>query len=232
MVRRIRAPEPRDWQWALIVLIALFALALAYFSGAYWGAPASLRASARQGQLARALKARSGENAKLRARVAFLTQSLALSKQSEADTKKLLFKQQAGEVALKKKLALYQGMFAQGTSSGPVDIAGLQIIPTANAHVYRFQIVLVRAKSGKHSYISGNCAIAVAGTRAGKPARLSSAQVLSGASPIKFKLRYFKNLAGTLRLPAHFKPKEVDISIASGTAPTTTSSYSWPLFKG
>ncbi|MGH8274787.1 MAG: DUF6776 family protein [Gammaproteobacteria bacterium] len=219
--------------FGLAVIIAALALALAYFAGVYWGAPAPVRTASGQGEVARALAAQSAANAKLRTRVAFLEQSLAMSRQSEADTKKAFFKQQASEVALKKKLAFYQGMFPQsGSGLAAVKIAGLQIIPDANAREYRFQIVLVRADATRRKPISGTCAIAITGTRDGKPARLSLAEVSSQNSPIKFKLRYFGNIGGSFRLPAGFEPKKVNVSIRAGDGSSADSSYDWSLFQG
>ncbi|MGH8160785.1 MAG: DUF6776 family protein [Gammaproteobacteria bacterium] len=216
-----------------MALIALLALALAYFAGVYWGAPAPVRSAARHDTLTRALKAQAGQNAKLRARVAFLEQSLAMATQSGAATKKALFDEQADEVALKKKLAFYQEMLQQGTSGSAVRIAGLQIVPTAGTRRYRFQIVLVRARhAGKHGLVSGTCAVSLLGERAGKSTRLKLDAVSATANPMKFRLRYFQNLAGTFRLPAGFAPRKVEVSVKVGDAASVTSSYSWSIFQG
>ncbi len=224
---------PRRGLVAAIVASALLALALAYFAGVYWGAPAPVRAAARHDTLARALKAQAGESAKLRARVAFLEQSLAIAKQSGAATRKALFNEQADEVALKKKLAFYQEMLQQGTDGATVKIAGLQIVPTAGARKYRFQIVLVRTRRpGKQGHVSGTCSITLVGERDGKPVRLPLDKLSASDNPMKFRLRYFQNLAGTFRLPAGFEPREVDVAIKVGDAASVTSSYSWSIFQG
>ncbi len=233
LVVRHEHPSRRRRLFALAVLAAVLALAFAYFAGAYWSASVSLRTAGASGQLRQALLAQSAANEKLRSRTAFLEQSLALSNQSEAATRKNLFDEQAKQVALRQKLALYEGILTQGEDRVPVKIAGLQIIPTGNAREYRFQIVLVRANGKADKSLSGSCGVTISGEKNGKALRLSLAKVMpDGADPIKFKLRYFSNLGGTLRLPAGFKPAKVDIVIKTEGAVDMTGSYSWPAFQG
>lgn len=208
------------------------ALVLAYFAGVYWGAPAHLRA-AEAGRLQKALAVQSAADDKLQARVAFLEQSLVLANQSEAATRKSLSEEQAKQVALRQKLAFYEGILNQGGDQSPVKIAGLQIIPTGNAHEYRFQIVLVRTRGRAAKPLSGTCELTISGERGGRDARLSLADLTSGgADPIKFRLRYFSNLAGTLTLPAGFTPDKLEIAVKTDGAAEMTGSYSWPAFRG
>lgn len=232
LVIRREGDGRRRRQLVLAALVAALALALAYFAGVYWGAPAPVRAAAGGGKIAQALAAQSAANAKLHSRVAFLEQSLAMSKQSEAATKKALFNQQASVVALKKKLAFYQGIFSQGSKPAVVKIAGLQVIPTANAREYRFQIVLVRKDATRRKPVSGTCAVAITGTRGGKPARLSLAEISPESNPIRFELRYFGNIGGSFRLPAGFEPEKMNVSIRAGNGSSVASSYDWSLFQG
>lgn len=217
----------------LAALVAVAALAFAYFAGAHWGGSEHLRAAGETARMSKALLAESAANEQLRSRTAFLEQSLALANQSEAATRKNLFDEQAKQVALRQKLAFYEGILTQGEDRAPVKIAGLQIIPTGNAREYRFQIVLVRAQGKTGKFLSGTCSVTISGETNGKNARLSLAEVMpGGADPIKFRLHYFSNLAGTLRLPVGFKPERVDVAIKTEGAADMTGSYSWPAFRG
>lgn len=233
LTERARRAKLRQWA-GLVTLVAAVALAAAYFAGVYWGAPASLRDTARSTRLAQALTTQSVRNAKLRTRVAFLEQSLALSKQSEAATRQAMFALKARQVQLRRKLDFYQGIVTGGSGEAGVKIAGLQIIPTRLAHEYRFQIVLVHAGEERGKRVSGSCNITISGMLNGERKRLALKDIsVHGAGPMDFTLRYFRNLAGTLRLPPGFTPRKVDISISMArSGASVTSSYSWPAFKG
>ncbi|MGH8272347.1 MAG: DUF6776 family protein, partial [Gammaproteobacteria bacterium] len=93
--------------------------------------------------------------------------------------------------------------------------------------------VLVRAQGKATKPLAGSCGVTISGEKDGKDTRLSLGEVMpGGADPIKFSLRYFSNLGGTLRLPAGFKPAKVDIRIETNGAVDMTASYSWPAFRG
>lgn len=217
-----------------VTLIALLALALAYFAGVYWGAPMSVRTAGKHTRLTRAFSEQSEKNAQLRTRVAFLEQSLALSKQSEAATREALIDQKGKLVQLQRKLDFYEGIVTKDTQKAAVKIAGLQIIPTSRSREYRFQIVLVHTGGERGDSVSGVCHIVISGSQDGKKKRLALSAISSrDAGPMEFALRYFRNLGGAFRLPAGFTPEEVDISISTGGEETDlTSSYSWEAFGG
>jgi hypothetical protein len=220
--------------WVWVLAVAMPALAFAYFAGVYWGAPLSLRAAAQNKRLEHAFSAQSADNAHLRTREAFLDQSLALSKQSEAATRKALIAQRGKMMDLRRKLDFYEGIVTSGASKAAIKIAGLQIIPTRRKREYRFQIVLVHAGGKRGKSISGVCHIVLTGKRHGEEKRLSLAKISPhSAKSMKFTLRYFHNLGGSFRLPAGFTPEKVNISVTTGhDKPDVTSSYNWSAFGG
>lgn len=229
--------DRRDKDWrriALATLVAVVVLAFVYFLGVYWGQPQGLRTAAQSAQLEQALSEQSVANARLQSRVAFLEQSLLLSKKSEAATREALFELKAQQVQLRRKLAFYEGIVTAGSGKAEVKIAGLQIIPTRNAREYRFQIVLVHAGDNRGKSVSGTCHIVVSGTLNGEAQRLALNHIsVRGAGPLDFTLRYFSNLAGTVRLPKGFKPRQVEITVSRKKGETSvTGSYSWPAFEG
>ncbi|MDN5864836.1 MAG: hypothetical protein L0I62_06425 [Gammaproteobacteria bacterium] len=225
----------RDWRRiALLTLIFAAALALCYFAGVYWGAPSALRGLAQTTELERALSTQSTDNARLRTRTAFLAQSLALSKKSEAATRQAMFELKAKQMQIRRKLAFYEGIVTGGAGEAEVKIAGLQIIPTRRSREFRFQIVLVHAGENRGQTVSGVCRIVVSGMLDGEQKQLPLEKIsLRGAGPMDFTLRYFRNLSGTLRLPAGFTPRKVEISISLEKSEASVSgSYSWPAFQG
>lgn len=230
VVRRERSRRP---YLVFACVLVLLALAVAYLVGERRGGFLRFRTAAQIARINNALTGEAAANQKLQLRVAFLEHALALAHQSAVATRATLSRQQSELVKLHQDLAFYQGIFAPGSQDASVQIGGLQVLPTGQSREYRFQIVLVRADGKSSPPLAGTCSVTVSGERAGKALRLPLRAVSQGSDdPLRFTLRYFTNLAGTLDLPAGFTPHDVDVEVAIRGGGTVKSSFSWPAFRG
>lgn len=232
VVVRHHHPGLRRAYLALAVVAAVAALAGSYLFGEYRGGYLHFQAAARLAETGQALKKQADENARLQLRVAFLEHSLTLAEQSATEIKKTMIKQQGRLNDLQRQLAFYRGIVSPAPTDAAVRIAGLQVLPDGSARDYRFQIVLVRADDQSKPTLRGNCSVTVSGERDGKTVRLSLSSVSPNTpDPLQFTLRYFTNLSGALRLPAHFEPHQIDVSVEVKGKGVTRASYNWPAFS-
>lgn len=211
----------------------LIALVGAYLLGEYRAGFLRFQSAARISRLNSALAASSARNQKLRLKVAFLQREVTLVNQSAAAVKASLSQQQGELTKLRQDLAFYRGIFAPTGQQANVQIGGLQVLPTGRAREYRYQIVLVRADGKSSPTLLGTCRVTVSGDRSGKLIHLPLRSVSPDAEgPLRFTLRYFTNLAGTLDLPTDFSPREINVKVDIKGGSTVKNSFSWPVFRG
>ena len=209
------------------------ALAAMYWFGESRGGYLHFRTAAKLERINRALAAQSSANAKLRLRVSFLEHALQLAEQSASVNKKNMIEQQSRFDALKRRLAFYKGLVKPSATGSAVRIAGLQVLPDGASREYRFQIVLVRADNASKKPLHGTCSVTVRGQMGGRERRLPLRQVAANTpDPLRFNLRYFANLAGTLRLPSGFTPQRIEVEVKVRGKGKVTASYNWPVFRG
>lgn len=233
VIRRER-PGRRRYFAALALVVLVLAIAAAYLLGERSGGYLRAKTGHEIAKLDRALQTESTQNTKLQGRIAFLGHALTLANSSASALKASLAAQQQELADLKQNLAFYEGLVTPPDSNGAVlRIAGLQLIPTASARQYQFQIVLVRTDGKTTPALKGVCKVTVSGTRNGRTEHLSL-QAISPDSddPLHFTLRYFANLAGTLALPSGFVPKQVNVDVQVQDQGSVSGSYSWPIFRG
>lgn len=214
------------------VLAGIAALALTYWYGERRGGYLHFQAAAQLDQSAQALQKEASKNAQLQLRVSFLEHSLKLANQSATEVKKAMIRQQGQLDHLQRRLAFYRGIIEPPSGDAPIRIAGLQVLPGGSSRAFRFQIVLVRDDDKTKPSLVGRCSVTVTGEHDGKTIQLSLTSVSPDTpDPIQFTLRYFRNLSGTLRLPAHFTPHRVVVSVTVKGKGTTHASYNWPTFR-
>ena len=233
LVVRPHNPRRRRIYLVLSVIAVVALVAGAYWFGESRGGYLHFQAAEQLAKSNQALATQSRENAKLQLRVSFLEHSLKLADQSDVIIKKSLIKQQGLINDLQRQLAFYRGIVTPPETDSAVRIAGLQVLPDGSARAYRFQIVLVRGDEDSKSPLRGTCSVTVSGERNGKEVRLSLGAVSPDTpDPLKFTLRYFANLSGSLHLPAGFTPHQVDVSVDVRGKGKISASYSWPAFRG
>jgi len=229
----VRRERPHRLYLLLAAGVVLMALVAVYLIGERRAGFLRFRSEAKIAHVDHALSQTSAENEKLRLRVSFLEHALSLSHQSAGALKNTLSQQQTRLAELRRNLDFYRGILTAGNGSASIRIGGLQVLPTGRRHEYRFQIVLVRADGKSSPALSGTCGVTVTGERGGKTVALPLRRVSPSADdPLKFRLRYFTNLAGTLDLPAGFKPRSVKVNVDIKGDGTVKGRYNWPAFRG
>jgi len=229
----VRRERPHRLYLVLAAAVVLMALAAAYLLGEHRGGFLRFRTGAKIARLDHALSQQAAQDEKLRLRVAFLEHALSLAHQSAGALKNTLSEQQGELAELRQHLDFYRGILTTGNGSASIRIGGLQVLPTGRRREYRFQIVLVRADGKSKPALTGDCGVTVSGERDGKTVELPLRRVSPQADdPLKFRLRYFTNLAGTLDLPAGFTPQSVSVTVHIKGDGTVEGRFNWPAFRG
>jgi len=171
-----------------------------------------------------------GDNKELREKVAILQRSSQIDRQAALDVKADLATLEEELQAAREEIGFYRGIVSPGDVKPGLHIHRFQLVP-GGAGEYRYDLVLTQLKHNDH-HVSGVAEWKILGTLNGEPGELALAEVTRPAvQQLKFKFRYFQDLAGTLFLPDGFKAKKVVLSIrpeGKGNPSPVEQEYDWP----
>lgn len=167
-----------------------------------------------------------------------LTQRLGvLEKGGEVDRKategiRQTVKELKAQIAtLEEEVSFYKGIMAPSGNDRGLRVSKIDIVPLENANRYRYAIMLTQVADNS-SYISGLAAINFVGLSNGERVILPVRDLDPAVTElgVKFRFRYFQELAGELTLPAQFVPEQVHVVLQStgGKAQRVEQSIEWP----
>lgn len=132
---------------------------------------------------------------------------------------------------LEEEVSFYKGIMAPGGNDKGLRISKIDVIPEENSNRFRYSIMLTQV-SDNSSYISGLAAVNIVGIRNGERIILPLRDLDSDVTElgVKFRFRYFQEIAGTLTLPSQFVPEQVQVvSQSTGSkAQRVEQTINWP----
>jgi hypothetical protein len=172
-----------------------------------------------------------GDNRVLREKVAILQRSSQIDRQAALGVKAALATLEEELQAAREEVEFYRGIVSPGDVKPGLHIHRFQVVAGAMPGEYRYDLVLTQLKHNDH-HVSGTAEWKIVGSLNGEPAELGLADVtLPAVQQLKFKFRYFQDLAGTLHLPEGFEAKKVALSIkpeGKGNPQPVEQEYDWP----
>ena len=172
-----------------------------------------------------------GDNRELREKVAIMQRSSQIDRQAARDVKADLATLEEELQAAREEIEFYRGIVSPGDVKPGLRIHRFQVVPGVVAGEYRYDLVLTQLKHNDR-HVSGVAGWKIVGTLNGEPGELGLAEVTRPAvQQLKFRFRYFQNLAGTLYLPDGFEAKKVVLSIrpeGKGNPSPVEQEYDWP----
>jgi len=172
-----------------------------------------------------------GDNKELREKVAILQRSSQIDRQAALDVKADLATLEEELQAAREEIEFYRGIVSPGDVKPGLRIHRFQLVDGAVPGEYRYDLVLTQLKHNDR-HVSGVAEWKIVGTLNGAPGELGLAEVTRPAvRQLKFKFRYFQDLAGTLYLPDGFDARKVILSIkpdGKGKPPPVEQEYDWP----
>jgi hypothetical protein len=167
----------------------------------------------------------------MREKVAILQRSSQIDRQAALGVKADLATLEEELQAAREEIEFYRGIVSPGDVKPGLRVHRFQLVDGLAAGEYRYDLVLTQLKHNDR-HVSGVAEWKIVGTLNGEPAELGLADVTQPAvQQLKFKFRYFQDLAGTLHLPDGFEAKKVILSIkpdGKGKPPPVEQEYDWP----
>lgn len=129
---------------------------------------------------------------------------------------------------LEEAVAFYGSVMAPAKNGEPLQVQRFELTPVDDKGRFRYQLVLVQSGNSR-SYLAGQVRFRITGSRDGEPVVLDADDLLEEGSDLRFRFRYFQELAGTLTLPEGVKPATLEVIARStgGRRSEATKSISW-----
>ncbi len=140
---------------------------------------------------------------------------------------------------LRQEVAFYKSLMAPGEMTQGLQIKELELQAGESERSYRFQLLLTQI-ARRRAYISGSVRIELIGSQpGGEPGAtdvsngdqvvlpLTEVSALE-AYPVKFKFRYFQDIAGQINLPEGFTPESIAVVAQQQGKDAKTVLFPWP----
>jgi hypothetical protein len=171
------------------------------------------------------------DNKELHEKAAILQRSGQIDRQAALDVKADLATLEEELQAAREEVEFYRGIVSPGDVKPGLRIHRFQLADGVLAGEYRYDLVLTQLKRNDR-HVSGVAVWKILGILNGEAGELDLADVTRPPlKQLKFRFRYFQNLAGTLYLPDGFEPRKVILSIkpdGKGNPQPVEQEYDWP----
>lgn len=153
----------------------------------------------------------------LRRRVLVTESSNAIDKQTHQEVHQTVLDLNARIGKLENELYFYQRVMAPEKADQGLRIDRFDIKPTDNPKVFDYQLVITQV-TDNNSFVEGRALVSLVGTRG---QTLNVTLPLKDVSPevdelsVRFRFRFFQNVAGQIHLPEDFVPEKVQIILQS-----------------
>ena len=169
-------------------------------------------------------------NKLLRERVAILERSSQIDQQAALDVKADLGQLEMELQAAREEIEFYRGIVAPGDVQSGLRIHRFTLESGTGAGKYHYDLVLTQVKLNDR-LVTGVVNLKIAGLMLGEPGELALAGVTKPAvKQLKFRFRYFQELAGTITLPDGFEPEKVILNVipeGKGKPPSVKQMFEW-----
>jgi len=167
----------------------------------------------------------------LREQVAILERSSLIDRQAALDVKKDLGQLQEELQAAREEVEFYRGIVAPGDVQQGLRIHRFTLEEAGAAGEYHYELILTQLKRNDR-YITGVVDWKISGSMLGEQGELALAGVTNPpVKQLKFRFRYFQDLAGKIKLPEGFEAERVILSIKPGgksKSPPVEQTFDWP----
>ncbi|MEN8762732.1 MAG: DUF6776 family protein, partial [Thiogranum sp.] len=166
----------------------------------------------------------------LRERVAILERSSQIDQQAAQDVKADLGQLEMELQAAREEIEFYRGIVAPGDVQSGLRIHRFSLESGTGAGEYHYDLVLTQLKRNDR-LVTGVVEWKIAGLMFGEPGELALAGVTNPAvRQLKFRFRYFQELAGKITLPDGFEPEQVILNVVpegKGKPPPVRKVFDW-----
>ncbi len=171
------------------------------------------------------------ESGELRDRVAILERSSQIDQQAARAVQSELGQLEEALQEAREEVEFYRGIVAPGDVDPGLRIHRFDLQDDLAPGEYHYDLVLTQLKRND-KFVSGVVDWKISGKLDGEPVVLALDRVTEPAmQQLKFRLRYFQDLAGTIKLPEGFVPDRVELTVSpqgKGKQSPVVQVFDWP----
>lgn len=147
----------------------------------------------------------------LRQKVVNLESGKAIDDQAKQQIQETISTLKSDLSASQKDLAFYRNIMAPSDNARGLQVQSAELKGLSDARRYAYKIVLAQVADNK-SYVSGVVAINLIGMLEGNQEVVPLRDITELTDlGVKFRFRYFQNIAGELTLPEGFAPERIQV---------------------
>ena len=219
---------------AMIFIVFIFAMAifgwLTYEFGNNQGLELKVEVVREKDLISKELGEARGLINEMRQEIADLTVGGEIDNQANEEVRHTIENQQNLLAAQNEEISFYKGVMLPNVANKGLRIERLDVSSNAAGKV-RYSLLLTQVVD-KRGYVQGGVQISLLGENDGQEEALQlSEQGRDKAEAIKFRFRYFQNIAGEVQLPKGFVPREFMV-VAQSSEPIAQrleKTFDWPL---
>lgn len=225
----------RPWErFRRSLYMVLFIVAVGvggYFGGVYDSMSSIQQLTATRDSLQLALQDAERTITNLTQRVGVLEKGGQVDRKATEGIRQTVKELKAQISTLEEEVAFYKGIMAPSANDKGLRVSKVEIQPQEGTETFRYSIMMTQVADNS-SYISGLAAVNFVGMQGAEKVILPLRDLDSNVTDlgVKFRFRYFQEVAGDLRLPAGFVPQQVQVVLQStgGKAQRVEQTIDWP----
>ncbi len=224
-------PVARFWKRVIVLAIMVGLGVAGYWHGISKSQQAQSAANAELVELRQQLKTAKSTVSSNNQRVAMLEKGGEVDRKATEGMRQTIVDLRGQIAVLQEEVAFYKGLMAPASRKQGLRIQKVDIQTALEDKRYRYKVMLTQVGSNQ-TYISGLAAVNVVGVTAGKqvtyPIRDLDSEVQDYG--IKFRFRYFQEIAGEMVLPEGFVPENIEVVLQSkgAKAARVETTFPWP----
>lgn len=212
----------------LLLLVVLLAVA-SFISGRFEALEAQEQAIAERDQLLKDLQVAHDEALSKNQRVVMLEKGGEVDRKSTEGLRQNMVDLRSQIATLQEEIAFYKGIMAPSSRKQDLRIQKFDLEKSLEDRRYKFKLVLTQVGTNQR-FISGLAGVNIAGVLNGKQKVYGLRDISDDIQDygIKYKFRYFQEIAGELVLPDGFIPESVDVVLQSNGSKSKRIENSFP----
>ncbi|WP_108127370.1 DUF6776 family protein [Saccharospirillum mangrovi] len=206
----------QPWRQRVVTVIGSVILILvvycAYLYGRQAGFDAQTDLVAERNRLQTALRQSVQRSEELRLRVATLERGSDVDRQATEEVRQVNRELSDRIARLEEEVTLYQGIMAPSMNAEGLRVQEVRLEPTSSPNRYRYNLMLTQV-GNNNQYLQGFVGVNLVGSRNGERVAMTLADVSDDVDEvdIRFRYRYFQEIAGDLVLPEGFIPDQIQV---------------------
>lgn len=212
MLITIQRPERWIIGFGLLLFLVLTSMWLSYEYGRKVAGFDADAYSQQMHELQSRLEITEAEIAESEQRSAMLERNSQIEGDASADLKQTLEAVQNEALSLKKELSFYKSIVSPEDTKRAVAIQTIQLDADGDGG-YKYRI-MVSQRGRNDKFVRGTLVVSLSGSQDGEAIVIPLKNVSKKAKKtLKFGMKYFQNIEGTMKLPASFRPEKMRVQV-------------------